>query len=48
LELTENSLHLDDIADLDEVFSIFRFPYRQEVGLPGANFIERNKKTDSI
>jgi len=48
LELTESSLHLDDIADLDEVFSIFRFPYRQEAGLPGANFIEKNKESDSM
>jgi len=46
LELTENSLHLDDIADLDEVFSIFRFPYRQEAGLPGANFNELKKEPD--
>jgi len=48
LELIENSLHLDDIADLDEVFSIFRFPYRQEAGLPGANFNELKKEPDSI
>jgi hypothetical protein len=44
LELTENSQHLDDIADLEEVLSIFRFPYRQEAGLPGANFSEPNKE----
>ena len=38
LELVQNSQHLDEIADVDEVFSIFRFPYRPEAGLPGANF----------
>ena len=38
LELIQNSQHLDEIADLDEVFSIFRFPYRPDAGLPGANF----------
>jgi hypothetical protein len=38
LELIQNSQHLDEIADLDEVFSVFRFPYRPEAGLPGANF----------
>lgn len=45
LDLTENSLRLDDLADMDEVFSIFRFPHRQEAGLPGANFIEAEKTT---
>ena len=39
LELVKNSQHLDEIADVDEVFSIFRFPYRPEAGLPGANFM---------
>jgi hypothetical protein len=48
LELTKSSLHLDDIADLDEVFSIFRFPYRQEAGLPGANFIEQSPSSDLL
>ncbi len=43
LELTQNSLHLDDLADLDEIYSIFRFPYRPDTGLPGANFIELKK-----
>lgn len=38
LELTESPARLDDLADVDEVFSIFRFPYRPEAGLPGANF----------
>lgn len=46
LNLIENPLHLNDIADLDEVFSIFRFPYRSEAGLPGANFIETNQASD--
>jgi hypothetical protein len=48
LEFTEGSLHLDDIADLEEVFSIFRFPYRQEAGLPGANFKDLDKEPDSM
>jgi hypothetical protein len=42
LDLIESPLRLDDVADLEEVFSIFRFPYRPESGLPGANFIEAN------
>jgi hypothetical protein len=37
---------LDELADLDEIFSIFRFPYRPEAGLPGANFNELNKEPD--
>jgi hypothetical protein len=40
LDLDEDSHHLNDLADTDEVFSIFRFPYRPELGLPGANFNE--------
>jgi hypothetical protein len=47
LDLVENSSRLDDLADLDEVYSIFRFPYRPEAGLPGANFNEIEKKIDS-
>jgi hypothetical protein len=31
---------LDNIVDLDEAFAVFRFPFRPESGLPGANFIE--------
>lgn len=31
---------MDDLADLDEAFSVFRFPLRHEAGLPGANFID--------
>jgi hypothetical protein len=45
LDLTEDFSHLDDIADLDEAYSIFRFPYRLETGLPGANFIDAEKAT---
>jgi hypothetical protein len=30
---------MDNIADLDEAFAVFRFPYQPEAGLPGANFI---------
>lgn len=39
LELLPPSMHIHDLADLDETFSVFRFPYRPEAGLPGANFI---------
>lgn len=48
LELIESPLRLDDIADQDEVFSIFRFPYRQEAGLPGANFIEQSTESNLL
>jgi hypothetical protein len=48
LDLTESPLRLDDLADQDEVFSIFRFPYRQDAGLPGANFIEKNIESDPM
>jgi hypothetical protein len=40
LESTGNSSRMDDLADTDEIVSIFRFPYRPESGLPGANFEE--------
>lgn len=40
LEPAERSTRRDDFADLDEVVSIFRFPYRPESGLPGAKFEE--------
>lgn len=46
LELIPNSSRLDDLADLDEIFSVFRFPYRPEAGLPGANFIELKKESN--
>jgi len=47
LDLTENTTRWDDLADVEEVFSIFRFPYRPEAGLPGANFTQPGKETDS-
>jgi hypothetical protein len=31
---------VDDIADIEEVASVFRLPLRHETGLPGVNFIE--------
>ena len=31
---------VDDIADIEEVASVFRLPLRPEAGLPGATFIE--------
>lgn len=33
---------MDDLADLEETFAIFRFPLRHEFGLPGAKFIEQS------
>jgi len=44
LEIIQSSIHLDDLADLDEAFAVFRFPYRPESGLPGANFLELKKE----
>ncbi|MBI5634707.1 MAG: hypothetical protein HZA15_14655 [Nitrospirae bacterium] len=44
LEIVQSSIHLDDLADLDETFAAFRFPYRPEAGLPGANFLELKKE----
>lgn len=43
----ENILHLEfipsprleDLADSDEAFAVFRFPYFPEAGIPGANFV---------
>lgn len=32
---------LSDLADLNEVHSVFRFPYPPEAGLPGVKFIDR-------
>jgi hypothetical protein len=43
LDLTETSNRMDDLADTDEIISIFRFPYRPESGLPGARFEEMPK-----
>ena len=47
LDLTENTTRWDDLTDVDEVFSIFRFPYRPEAGLPGANFTQPGEETDA-
>lgn len=40
LSLTPPQRRMDDLADLDEAFSVFRLPLRPEAGLPGVNFIE--------
>lgn len=40
LEIAPVSTRLDDLADLEEVCSVFQFPYRPKLGLPGVNFIE--------
>lgn len=42
LDFVPSRLRIDDIADIDEVLSVFRFPYRPETGLPGTNFINPN------
>ncbi|MBI3151653.1 MAG: hypothetical protein HYZ21_05945 [Chloroflexi bacterium] len=43
LDFLSSPMHINDLADLDEVFAVFRFPYRPEAGLPGANFISAVK-----
>lgn len=35
-----NLREINDIADLDEAFAVFRFPFQPETGLPGTNFAE--------
>jgi hypothetical protein len=40
LDLIPSFLRTDDLADMDEAASVFRFPYRPEAGLPGARFLE--------
>lgn len=39
LDFVTPAFRVDDLADLDEVYSVFRFPYRPEAGLPGTNFV---------
>jgi hypothetical protein len=43
LDFVTTSMHINDIADVDEVFAVFRLPFRPEAGLPGANFISAVK-----
>lgn len=40
LNLIPPQRRMDDLADIDEAFSVFRLPLRPEAGLPGADFIE--------
>ncbi|MDD2923339.1 MAG: hypothetical protein PHQ36_13730 [Anaerolineales bacterium] len=40
LELVPSPFRADDLADLDETFSVFRFPYLPAAGLPNAKFVE--------
>lgn len=40
LNLIPPQRRMDDLADIEEVFSVFRLPLQQEAGLPGAGFIE--------
>lgn len=44
MKMNPNSSNMNDLADLDEAFSVFRFPYRPEAGLPGADFVELKKE----
>ncbi|MBI3170839.1 MAG: hypothetical protein HYZ22_20355 [Chloroflexi bacterium] len=39
LNLIPPQRRMDDLADIDEAFSVFRLPLRPEAGLPGADFI---------
>jgi hypothetical protein len=43
LDFAANSMHINDLADVDEAFAVFRLPYRPEAGLPGTNFISAVK-----
>jgi len=44
LDFIPSFSRFDDLADIDEVSSIFRIPYQPETGLPGAVFIDAVKK----
>jgi hypothetical protein len=46
MEFTPSS-RPEDLADSDEAFAVFRFPYRPEAGLPGANFIVHRGESPS-
>ncbi len=37
------AMHINDLADVDETFAVFRLPFRPDAGLPGANFISAVK-----
>lgn len=39
---------LEDLVDSDEAYAVFRFPYRHEAGLPGANFIEYQQPSPQV
>ncbi len=40
LEFVPSPMRTNDVADLEEVFSVFRLPYIPEAGLPGTKFID--------
>ncbi len=44
LDCLPSSMHIHDLADVDEAFAVFRLPYRPDAGLPGANFISAVKE----
>lgn len=44
LDFLPSSMHIHDLADVDEAFAVFRLPYRPDAGLPGANFISAVKE----
>lgn len=41
MNLTPLSYRLDELADVDEVLSVFRLPYLPETGLPGVTILDR-------
>lgn len=44
LDFVTTSMHINDLADVDETFAVFRLPLRPDAGLPGANFISAEKE----
>ena len=45
LDIIPTFSRIDDIADLDEVCSVFQFPYRPKTGLQGVHFAEAQDST---
>jgi len=43
LDFVAVPMHINDMADVDEAFAVFRLPYLPEAGLPGASFISAVK-----
>ncbi|MBE0670050.1 MAG: hypothetical protein IH588_05650, partial [Anaerolineales bacterium] len=47
LDFAPASIHFNELADVEETFAVFRFPYRPETGLPGAHFISAVKDSST-